>query len=189
MRNDIERLIKENKVNTFGFKSSIKRLESILSSEEKVLYLVSGNATMNPSSKMEVDILSIKDKEPVIMALTDQRIILIFKILMSEKIEQFPNREIREHRLIRNGLIGSKLRIATITRVFDIDLSFKKDSADRIEQVLQEIERTSNVTVPSENKERVDAIEQIEKLSKLRDAGILSEEEFKIKKEELLKRI
>ena len=189
MRNDIEQLIKENKINTFGFKSCIKRLESILAAEEKVLYLVSGNATMDPKSKMEVDVLNIKNKEPVVLALTDRRIILIFKILMSERIEQFPNREIKEHRIIRNGLVGSKLRIATITRVFDIDLSYKKDTTDKLEQILQVIERNPDNTVAPKNNDVDGPIEQIEKLAQLRDSGILSEEEFKDKKEELLKRI
>ena len=38
-------------------------------------------------------------------------------------------------------------------------------------------------------KEEKDPLEQLEKLGKLRDAGIITEEEFKQKKEEILKRI
>lgn len=141
MRNDIEKVIKDNKVNTFGYKGSIKRLEQLLSLDEKVLYIMSGNVSLDPGEKMEVDILSIKDKEPAILAITNIRIILIFKILMSEKIEQFPIKEIREHRIVRNGLSGGKLRISTLTRKFDIDLNYKKETADTIDRVLMELEK------------------------------------------------
>lgn len=191
MRNDIEKVIKDNKVNTFGYKGSIKRLEQLLSLDEKVLYIMSGNVSLDPGEKMEVDILSIKDKEPAILAITNIRIILIFKILMSEKIEQFPIKEIREHRIVRNGLSGGKLRISTLTRKFDIDLNYKKETADTIDRVLMELEKGDSLKDTEEcgGDSHQDIIKQIERLAKLRDSGILSEGEFNSKKSELLKRI
>ena len=56
MRKDIEKIIKDNKISTFGYKGSIKRLEQLLSLDEKVLYIMSGNVTFDPGEKMEIDI-------------------------------------------------------------------------------------------------------------------------------------
>lgn len=192
MRKDIEKIIKDNKISTFGYKGSIKRLEQLLSLDEKVLYIMSGNVTFDPGEKMEVDILSIKDKEPAVLAITDKRIILIFKVLMSEKIDQFPIKEIREHRIVRNGLTGGKLRISTLTRKFDIDLNYKKETADTIDKILLELEKgdlLKDTEVHSGGEPHEDIIIQIERLAKLRDSGILSKDEFDSKKSELLKRL
>ena len=194
MREDIERLIKDNKIFLFGSKSSIKRLEQIMSEEEKVLFLIPGNATMEPENEMKVDVLSIANKEPIILAITDRRTILIRKVLTNEKIEQFPNKEIREHRILRDGLVGGKLRIVTLTRTFDIDLNCKKELVNRIDGILQKVESSSHVkhsqnSDKGRDKKAGSAIKQIEELAKLRDKGIITELEFKSKKEELLKRI
>lgn len=189
MRSDIKRALENSGAVTLGFKGSLKKIEAYLDQDEEVFYMISTNATMNPGDKFVVDNMVIKGKEPVVFVITDKRVILYFKVLFSEKFEQFPINEIREYKFVRNSMVGSKLRVITLTKTFDLDLNYKQETIDIINQVLSSVKGKNDASTKDKKTEDEGIIESIKNLSKLKDAGILSEEEFRDKKKELLDRI
>lgn len=195
MRPDLEKAFKDSKANMIGFKGSVKSLEKYLSDEEDILFATTGNVDLNPTDELIVDNLSIKGKEPTVLVITNKRILLYYKVMFNEKFEQFPVGEVREHSIARNSLVGSKLRVCTLTRTFDMDLKCKKDLIEKIDNVFQTIKKDS-IACSGEAKDKPtdpqndnEAIEKLEKLARLRDTGVISENEYNNKKEELLKRI
>lgn len=195
MRADLEKAFKDSKANMIGFKGSVKSLEKYLSDEEDILFATTGNADLNPVDELIVDNLSAKGKEPIVLVITNKRILLYYKLMFNEKFEQFPVEEVREHNIVRNSLVGSKLRVCTLTRTFDVDLKCKKELIEKVENVFQTIKK-NDITgsweakdKPTEPQNDNEAIEKLEKLARLRDTGAITENEYNNKKEELLKRI
>ena len=147
---------------------------------------------------------------------TDKQIILVDREMagMTENVRQFYYEDITSVNVIQNtksgdwtaDLISSAISSATKTcdmaitvagSVIRIDTLFKVE-AERVAAVYREM-RTKIKGVASQpqvvqqvvtpKKEEDSPIEKIQKLAQLKDAGILSEEEFNQKKTELLSRI
>ncbi len=186
MREDIETLIKRNKIKTLGFKKSYIGLEKILKDNEKVLYVCNGNFKVNNNNDIKIDVFKIKGKKPAVFAISDNRLIFYFKVLLSEDYTQIPIKELREYNFKRDGISGGVLRITTLTKSFDLDLNYKKETMEAITNALEEARKgISSMVIP----EKSDVVDKIRKLSHLKDEGIISEKEFEAKKLELLERI
>nr|WP_246566685.1 PH domain-containing protein [Tissierella simiarum] len=122
--------------NTFGFKKNYERIENYLSEDETVLYIRNGNVKIDNSGELKESGFSIKDKTPVILAITDKRVLIYFRVLFDEKLEQIPIKEIRTFDFKRNGLTSSVFRITSLTKSVDLDLTCNADEVKLLNDTL-----------------------------------------------------
>ena len=120
MRTDIKEALNRNKevnkfFNTLMFKGMIKGVEKYLKKDEMVKYIRNANVQMNQTNKLKPNTLSIKGKQPVVIVITDKRILIYHKIFPNEKLEQLPVDEIRAYDF-NKGMTSSKLRITSLTK-------------------------------------------------------------------------
>lgn len=99
--------------------------------------------------------------------------------------------EIRSINSNTNGMTGGHIELHTMTKSFDILVSYKRDMVQRIVQMFETAKKdyvasASGGAMPSQGNP---ILEQIEKLSDLNKKGIITDEEFRVKKEELLAKI
>lgn len=195
MRRDIKQALDRNKqINKFfttvGFKKNYEKIEKYLSGDEKVLYARNGNVRMDYSGELKQSSFSIKDKSPVIFMITDKRLLIYFRILFDEKLEQIPIKEIRSFDFKRNAMSSSVFRITTLRKTVDIDLTNNAEEVKYLNSVIEGMlnkskeEGTSNISNKSEDTTNI-----IRNLAQLRKEGILTEEEFQQKKADLLSKM
>ena len=144
MREDIKNALDRNKdankfFTTTGFKKNYERIEKFISKDEEVLYIRNGNVKMDSVGKLKENAFNIKDKSPVILAVTNKRLLIYFKILFEEKLEQIPIKEIRNFDFKRNGLTSSVFRITSLTRNIDFDLPANEEEILLLNNVLAEV--------------------------------------------------
>lgn len=180
MREDIEKIIKEYEVHTFLNEKNINRALEQVRSDEKVLYIAPTNAVVYTGKS--------KKKFPGIVVITDKRVFLYSKIFFSVQIESFNMSDINSIDSASNGISGSTIKLHTNTKSVEILASYKSSIATKVIQLLDE---TMNA---AKNKNQTsitptDNLDQIKKLAELRDSGILSQNEFEQKKQELLSKI
>ena len=87
----------------------------------------------------------------------------------------------------KSGLIYTVLRIQSITNVMEIDIPSKKDAIE-VSRIINEMIQKAIRPATSQST-FIDPIEKIKKLAELKEMGILTEEEFIKKKEELLGKV
>ena len=175
---------------TMGFKKNYERIEKYLSGDEEVLYARNGNVRMDFSGELKESGFSIKDKSPVIFMITNKRLLIYFKVLFEEKLEQVPISEIQTFDFKRNSMTTSVFRITSLTKTVDIDLTCQAKEVEYLNGVL-EMAINKNKVGSTEVIDRgsEDTIETIKKLAELKGNGILTEEEFQQKKTEILSNI
>lgn len=144
MREDIKLALDKNKennklFNTLGFKKNYENIEKYISNDEKVLYIRNGNVRMNNTGDLKESGFSIKDKSPVILTITDRRLLIYYRILFDEKLEQIPIKEIRSFDFKRNGLTSSVFRITSLTKSIDLDLPCNPKETQLLNNILSEI--------------------------------------------------
>jgi Bacterial PH domain/Short C-terminal domain len=154
-----------------GSGGEIKRLATHLLADEHVDLI--GNGTY--------------DGDLGIVALTSHRVLFLYDSLTRKRLEDFSIDRITsvqtEHELVQGSLIifaaGNR---AKISKIYNDDL---KAIANEIRRRLN----TSTTPEPAAVAPAEDPIEQIKRLGELRDAGLVSSDEFEAKKEELLSRL
>lgn len=181
LRADVEKAISEFSIKVFGNKENIKRAESMLQNDEKVLFVTPTNITISYTNILNREII------PGVVFLTDKRMIFYYQVLGSVKADTISLDEIRSTNFRCNGLTGGHIQVHTITKSYDILVTYKKNIVQKIQQTFENA-RNDFMTNKSEDKSP-DVIDQIEKLASLREKGIISESEFNSKKNELLSRI
>lgn len=144
MREDIKVALNKNKeinrmFSTFGFKKNYERIENYLSEDETVLYIRNGNVKINNQGELKENAFSIKDKQPVILAITDKRVMIYYRILFDEKLEQIPISDLRSFDFKRNGLTSSVFRITGLTKSVDLDLTCNADEVKLLNDILSEL--------------------------------------------------
>lgn len=195
MRQDIKQALDRNKeinkfFTTLGFKKNYERIEKYLSGDEEVLYARNGNIRMDFSGELKESGFSIKDKSPVIFLVTDKRLLVYYRVLMDEKLEQVPISEIRSYDFKRNSMSTSVLRISSLTKTMDLDLTCHAKEVKYLNSVLDDAmnkskeDKSKDVDNSSE-----EVIKIIKKLAELKEEGAITEEEFQQKKSKLLSKI
>ncbi len=169
MRKDMEEALEKFQVKTFGNKKNIERAESELMDDEKVLFIIPTNATI-----------------------TTKRFLFlykVYKVLLSHNIETGTLDTINSINCSGNGLTTGHVQIHTITKSYDIIVSYKKNYKNDTFLSAKETYDNNLRANDSSSIGNTDIVAQIEKLSELRDKNILSEKEFETKKAELLSRL
>ena len=159
----------------FGGKRELKNLASHLHDGETVRIIAQG---------------SYEGKQGIV-ALTDVRLLFLFHGIVGRAKEDFPLRLISSVQT-KSGFGSGELKIfvsgnnAVISGVITSDL---EPLADAVRAELAAQHSASKSTAPSAAAPASDPFESMQKLASLRDAGILSDEEFETKKKDLLDRM
>jgi hypothetical protein len=174
--------------------------------DEKFINLRFGDVTNSVVKKAIKDIFPIllenediqgaaymTDKESNMGAIfaTNQRLICITRgLLIRTKIEDFPFSKINSIEITK-GFLSSTIKIHVSGNTSEFSL-IDKDSALKLVEYsrMKRDEPVQKTNLEIDNSNDSDKIiSQIEKLSGLKDKGIISEEEFQVKKTELLDRL
>lgn len=174
-------------------------IKTLLAPNERILY-----SSKQKGSKFKPDLK--KRIFPDMIFLTDRRILhihprgLLRGALGMQDYTDYPYEDMRNIE-IKKGTFRSTLRITPkstvqagkMPEIRDIDNQEAQDIFGMVREILVKKEKTVAApvftAVPVSATETLSPIEQLEKLAKLKESGIISEEEFQDKKKELLKKI
>ncbi len=202
MRDDIQKSIKEYEVATSPFfKKSVEAAEKFLNDDENVILCLDTNFCISypdPTKKVAL---------PGIIFLTNKRIVIHCR-LKEDFIDTLQLEKITDIKTLSLPLGGDHIQIYSADKIYDFLILTKQKGlvvsmAQRKQAAFGKIYRAflfaknpngfemSENTEPTKSKDQStqDIPEQIEKLSALKDKGIISEEEFQSKKTELLSRM
>lgn len=150
----------------------INELPAILSNTEKINNIVQGTY----------------DKGNGILVSTDRRLIFIDKgLIFGLKVEDFPHDRISSIQY-ETGIILGTIKIHTSGNIAKIDNVEKASARQFCEFVRDFISRPKETSAPFviQNNSEPSVLDQLEKLAKLKENGILTQEEFDEQKKKLL---
>lgn len=161
--------LKIDKVSSFLGRKEINELPNILSENEIVDNLIQG--TFNNGQGILVS--------------TNRRLIFIDKgLIYGLKVEDFPIDKITSIQY-ETGLLVGKVKIHTSGNIASIENVEKLSSRSFAEFIREKISRLNETTISIVNP-KSEILEQLEKLAKLKEIGVLTEEEFQIQKQKFL---
>lgn len=198
VRDDIRAALQKNKeanrffnIKRFEKSRNVKNTIEHIKEDEEVFFIHSGNVTPDPEGELKPNSMSLKGKTPSVIVITDKRVFVHYKIFPEERIEQIPVGDIRSVDM-KKDMYSSKIRVSSMRKTFDIDSTVKKKDyvliMNALEKAMSHDNQTSSATVHMPDSKE-DAVKALRELASLRDDGILSEDEFEKKKEELLAQI
>ncbi len=159
-------------------KGEIKELPYILDPDEVILAIT--------------DAQFAKTTDAGILLTTPKRMISVSKAMFSPaKVNEFLNEDILEVSFVKN-FVSPNIRIHTKDKMFEFESFFNKDYAEDFYQFISKIYNREDVSETSSVEQDViseSVLEQLEKLGKLRENGILTEEEFTLQKKKLLEKL
>ncbi|MDN4012779.1 PH domain-containing protein [Chryseobacterium gambrini] len=159
-------------------KGEIKELPYILDPDEVILAIT--------------DAQFAKTTDAGILLTTPKRMISVSKAMFSPaKVNEFLNEDILEVSFVKN-FVSPNIRIHTKDKMFEFESFFNKDYAEDFYQFISKIYNREDVSETSSAEHDViseSVLEQLEKLGKLRENGILTEEEFTLQKKKLLEKL
>lgn len=193
MREDLQKAYEDAKkggrLNPLIGKGVFDYLEQQLLKDEQVIYTAGFNVGIVAAGQaMTIKPFDIKNKTAGVFAITSKRVLHCSKIAWSTKVEQIALANINNIES-KGGMLFSVLRIQSISNVMEMDIP-SKESGTVLKTITEQIEKVKNpVPQQTEAQSLPDPFEQIKRLATLRDDGLLTDEEFEKKKEELLTRI
>jgi Bacterial PH domain/Short C-terminal domain len=164
----IERLGKASRM--FGRKE-VRHLRHLVHADEQVIALAQGTY----------------EKKQGIVALTDQRLFFFEKSLGSESLEEFGLSSISSLE-VGKKMTGEKLVIHASGNRAEIT-GVMHGQADEVARQFRSVKQRASAPTATGASPEPDVLEQIRKLGELRDAGVLTLEEFEAKKAALLDRL
>lgn len=190
MRDDLQKAYEDAKkagrLNPMIGKGMYEFSESQLLSGEEVLYLGTPNVgILSTGEALKVKALDIKNKTAGVLIVTSKRVLHCSKILFSTKVEQIALENINNLET-KGGLLFSTLRIQSVTNVMEIDIPSRE--INTVSRIISEATEKPKAAQPPQSQPE-STVDTIRKLGELRDQGVLTEDEFSKKKEELLSRI
>lgn len=159
-------------VSSYLGRKEIKELPEILVNNEKVNNIIQG--TYNNGQGILIS--------------TDRRLIFIDKgMLYGLKVEDFPLDKITSIQY-ETGLLLGKVKIHTSSNMATIDNVEKGSARKFAEFVRDKLSQPISQSITQKTSEP-NALEQLEKLAKLKESGIITEEEFAEQKKKLLEKL
>lgn len=206
MREDIQKVIKEYEIATTPFfKKDEQAAEKYLNDDEDVILCLDTNFCIvypDPTKKVAL---------PGIIFLTNKRMLIHCKLKKDDFIDILPVEEIDDVKIITPTAGNDHIQVYSAEKAYDFLISTKqrgfvvsvaqskKNAVNKIYRAFLFAQNPNGFGKPekpvTEKPEAekapvsTDIPEQIEKLSVLKDKGIISEEEFQSKKTELLSRL
>jgi hypothetical protein len=124
-----------------------------------------------------------------LVVLTDRRLLFVQDGFTSKTSEDFPLDKVSSVQWSSGVLLGTIVIFASGNKS-EIKNVNKEDGKEMVDAIRHQLSAPAHGSVPaSSSVGTVDPIEQLKKLGELRDAGIVTAEEFKEKKAELLERL
>lgn len=180
MRNDIEKVLKEYEISTFGNKKNLEIAESKLSTDEIVQYISPTNAVIYNVNTRK------KEQLPGIFILTDKRLVFSYKAGIAESTESITLADIEAINCFGNSLTGGHIEIHARTKTLDILVSYKKEIINKIQNTINETlnnyKNQSKIVIQNSSS----SADEIIKFKQLLDMGVITQEEFEQKKKQLL---
>jgi len=156
-------------------KGEIKELPRILAIDEVIL--------------AATDAQFLKTVDAGILLVTPKRIVSVSKAMFSPvKVNEYPNETITEVSFVSNS-ISPVIKLHTKDRVIEFECFYDRLDAERFYGFINKIYNQKKIqqqTAPAKEEASGLIFEQLEKLGKLRENGILTEEEFAEQKKKLL---
>jgi len=152
------------------YKSLLNEARKHLEQEEKVLSVLNGTSEKGALGR----------QHPAIYIATDRRVIFYMSKLFGDKLQMFSYSDISSIELKNTYMFGDNISIFVGKK--KCTMKFIQENAEQFTQI---VEQKIGKLINSVNS-IIDIPDQIQKLSELRDKGILTEEEFTSKKQELL---
>ena len=182
MRQDVEEAIRKFNIATLENKKRIERAVDSLWDDETVIYIAPTNAIVKEvNSKKE-------EKIPGIFIFTNKRVVFYYKVLFTEKVDTFEISEIKSIKCSGTGLTGGHIKVHTVVKSIDILTTYDKVKIKEIQELFDKTiyeykNKTNNHNGTQPNLSEAD---ELRKYKSLLDDGIISQEEFDIKKKQIL---
>lgn len=157
---------------TIFARKEIRELPDIISKEEKIVYLVEGRNKIN--------------NHHIILVATDRRLIFVDKEFMyGLKVEDFSYSKISSIQYETAVLLAS-IDIQVTDDIVEIDGVGKYHAELFCEKVRDFMSRPE---VSTQNKPEPSILDQLEQLGRLKESGVVSEEEFLDQKKKLMDKL
>lgn len=189
---NIEEYVKNNKTYNLMNKSAIQKAQNLIENDEEILYALVTNVSIdknnNTSFKNQNQLfggaMQLKNILSGVIAITDKRIIFCNSTLGTTNQKQIMVKDINSIDEHISGLTKTgELRINGITESFIIKI-LKKGLGEEIKKAINKAENMK------EDNKSINTIisnaDEIRKYKQLYDDGIITQEEFEKKKNELL---
>ncbi|MFT4681444.1 MAG: hypothetical protein ACI9YU_001292 [Flavobacteriales bacterium] len=164
--------LKLDNISTFFGRKEINELPSILAPTETVDNIIQG----------------VYSGGQGILVSTDRRLVFVDKgMIYGLKVEDFPLDKISSIQY-ETGLLMAKVKIHTSGNVATIE-NVEKNSARSFSEFVRDKLSNPTAAEQSQTVPQTDVLDQLEKLGKLKAAGILSDEEFEEQKKKLLEKL
>lgn len=184
MRQELQQIIAEYEIKTFGNKKAMEIADEKIPLSERILYVGPSNITVTPRNT------NAPKLRTGVIAITDQNIYVIHKVLWENGLDIFPTHDLELVSYKVTGLSGATFDLTLSNVSLSFLASSKKEHAEKLYNTLSEMAK--HETPPdsaSKQSGEADVIGAIEKLAELKEKGILSESEFETKKKDLLSRL
>lgn len=190
---NIEECVKNNKTYNILNKGAIHKAQKMVESNEEVLYALVTNVLISKSDsigftnqdKIFGGAMQIKNVLSGVVVVTDKRILFCNSILGTTNEKQIMIKDIQfidEH---ISGLTKTgELRIVGITEMFVVKI-LRKGLGEEVKKAINKARNLENNNNSIEN--TLSNADEIRKYKQLYDEGIINQEEFEKKKQELLK--
>lgn len=166
------------------FSGMIKKAEKMLLDNENVEFACNNNVyTISNDDELKINLFNIKNKKPGVTVLTNKRIFFVNSVLGSGESKQIKIENIQSVDY-KTNMGFATVRIKGITDMIIIEATTKK--------IAEEIVSKINQLQSKESSDKVDnfgissAADEIRKFKQLLDDGIITQNEFELKKKELL---
>ncbi|UKB81646.1 PH domain-containing protein [Chryseobacterium sp. MEBOG07] len=157
---------------TIFARKEIRELPDIVSKEEKIVYLVEGRNKIN--------------NHHIILVATDRRVIFVDKEFMyGLKVEDFSYSKISSIQYETSLLLAS-IYIQVTDDIVEIDGVGKYHAELFCEKVRDFMSPPEEYT---QQKSEPSVLDQLEQLGRLKESGVLSEEEFNVQKKKLMEKL
>lgn len=171
-------------------KGSTKKAQSLIKENEEVLYAINTNVSVIDNKKTIINntkgMFSLKNSLNGVVVVTNSRIIFCSSIIGNTNIKQILIKDITSIDENINGLTKmGQLRIQGITETFLINIYKSKISNELKDCIYEAQEKQRKINNVISN--NISSADEILKFKQLLNQGIITENEFEKKKQELLK--
>lgn len=179
MREDTKNCIAKFQVKTFANVKNIERAEQFVDKNEVIHFIAPTNIVTSSSTSRK------KEKFPGVVVLTNERVIFYIQLLNANHSEIFPVTEIRSIESSGNSLSGGHIILHTISKDYDILVSYKKAIMQSIQSTFENIRSCAGSNTNNCSK-TISEADELVKFKNLFDQGVITEDEFNAKKKQLL---
>ncbi len=191
----VDEAIKKSGTKNILAKGSTKKAQGLIENNEEVIYALNTNVLVVDTNKTLMKdtkgMFSLTNGLNGVVVVTNKRVIFCSSILGNSKIKQILIQDITSMDENINGLTKmGQFRIQGITETFVINIYKSKILDDlrnaiyKCQEMQKEVHNETNTIINSYQSSNAD---EILKFKKLLDEGIITQDEFERKKQELLK--